>query len=245
MVSWTRLAAGLAWLAWLLVLGLGEEWRALATPTVRAMALAGAGALALILLGALRGGVQRDRPAWPDGWSFAIAALPLLLLLRAGIPGLDHTSAAGRQAITIAPVEAAPAAPAATAPAEPGAPAAPAPPVGPVDLDRLRVGPGEVVVEAMLVRAAGRFGYLLPITGPSPPERTVLLRYRIICCAADATPVAVAVTGVPPDQVANGSWIRVHGTVDSERGGILVRAGSWHTITEPADPFLNYDPSAD
>lgn len=238
MVSWTRLVAGLAWLAWLLVLGLGEEWRALATPTVRAMALGGAGALALILLAAMRGGIQRERPSWPDGWSFAIAGLPLVLLLRAGIPGLDHTSAAGRQAITIAPAEAAPASAAAADAASPRA-------AGPVDLDRLRVGPDEIVVEAMLVRAVGRFGYLLPITGPSPPERTVLLRYRIICCAADATPVAVPVTGIPPEQVADGSWIEVRGTVGSERGGVVVRAASWRSIAEPVDPFLSYDPSPD
>ncbi|WP_444543491.1 TIGR03943 family putative permease subunit, partial [Longispora fulva] len=47
-----------------------------------------------------------------------------------------------------------------------------------------------------------------------PDNRVYLARLRITCCAADARPIKVGLTGALPDGLAPDSWIEVVGTYD-------------------------------
>ncbi|HAT09633.1 MAG TPA: hypothetical protein DCS97_03365 [Planctomycetes bacterium] len=224
MVSWTRLLAACLWAAYLLELSLGDSWGDVVTPTVRNLAVLSGVAVGILALLAARGGIDWKRPPWPTGWGFVIAAAPIFLLWRAGIPGLDHTAAVGRTAVQnlVPPATAAPA-------ADPSRPR----------LDRLTPDAVRVVrVQAMLVRPVGRLNYLLPITGPRPPDPVALLRFRIICCVADANPVAVAVLGIPAAEVEDGMWVEVAGTVRAMDGGVVIDASSWQRIERPDNPYL-------
>lgn len=218
MVSWTRIVAAALWAAYLVELTTGDGWREISTPLVRWLALGAGVGLGTIAILAARGGIARERPPWPQGWSFAIAAIPLFLLLRAGTPGLDETSAMGRPAFAGGETPLAPDA------------------EGFHRLDGLPAGP--VRVRAMVVRAVGRLAYLLPATGPRPPDAVALLRYRITCCAADAVPVAVAVEGLPPGDFEDGQWIECEGEVEARDGGQVLRIGTWKRIARPREPFL-------
>jgi len=69
-----------------------------------------------------------------------------------------------------------------------------------------------------------------------PAESFILFRFRIICCAADAVPIGVLVSGNIPDLKDN-SWIRVAGRyVIKEIGGDAVpciKAEEVHEIPPP------------
>lgn len=224
MVSWTRLLAAALWAVYLAALATHPGGTAVATAGIRHGALAAAAVLAAIALLAARGGVDRRRPPWPAGWSFAIAGVPLLLLLRAAPRPLDHTSALGRTAAATVP-----------------APSVPAPLADgdEVRLDRVAGAVGRTVtVVGMAVRPSGRMSYLLPLTRERVPEPMVLLRFRMICCAADSVPIAVQAAGLPREEMADGTWISATCTVELLGGEPLLRIAAWHEVPEPREPYL-------
>ncbi len=224
MVSWTRLAAAALWAVYLAALALHPDGSSVASGPIRDWGLIAAIALVLVAGVAASGGIDWRRPVWPGGWVFAIALVPSLLLLRSPPVPLDHHAALGRSA---APVERRPA-------SEP-LPAA----GGEIGLDRVAEAMGrQVTVVAMAVQPVGRLAYLLPANRPRQADPVVLLRFSMVCCAADAVPVAVQVAGIAQAEVEDGMWIEVRGTVGDFKGEAVVQAESWKRVPAPAEPFL-------
>lgn len=81
-------------------------------------------------------------------------------------------------------------------------------------------------------------GEQLRFTGALTCERKscALVRYAIMCCRADATPVVVAVSGVSPRLA--GSWLRVDGTIESVRHDLALVPRRIERIAPPGDPFV-------
>jgi len=65
---------------------------------------------------------------------------------------------------------------------------------------------------------------------------TVLERFAITCCRADASPVSVATA--PRLRVPDGTWVTARGTLERSRTGLVLRLASWRRIAEPSDPFI-------
>jgi putative membrane protein len=73
-------------------------------------------------------------------------------------------------------------------------------------------------------------------------DRFYLFRFVIVCCVADAMPVAVLVEWPEDKRPAQNSWIRAEGiadrvTVDGHEG-VVLRNGSLTPIPAPKDPYL-------
>lgn len=65
-----------------------------------------------------------------------------------------------------------------------------------------------------------------------------LARYQIACCAADAVPSVVRVTGAPGTPPARDQWVTVTGTFNGSPGGVPeLRAAGLTEIPPPADPY--------
>ena len=62
-----------------------------------------------------------------------------------------------------------------------------------------------------------------------------LTRLVMVCCAADARPVSIAVRGSLPSK---GTWVRVTGRLSAAGGGLSLQAQDVVTIPTPENPFL-------
>ncbi len=66
--------------------------------------------------------------------------------------------------------------------------------------------------------------------------RSVLVRYAITCCRADAAPVALVVDrDLAP---FNGRWLHVRGTIQDDGGELRLRVAELTPIAPPSDPFV-------
>ena len=65
---------------------------------------------------------------------------------------------------------------------------------------------------------------------------TVLERFEISCCRADASPVAVRIAG--PLRAPDGTWIEATGELERANDGLVLNAKRWRRIPPPRDPFL-------
>jgi hypothetical protein len=63
-----------------------------------------------------------------------------------------------------------------------------------------------------------------------------LVRYAIVCCRADAAPVAVRLAQPPP--FAAGTWLRAEGTIEVRAGEPRLVARNLERIAPPVDPFI-------
>lgn len=75
------------------------------------------------------------------------------------------------------------------------------------------------------------------------PDRTVALyRFVIVCCAADALPVAVALDTAPAEDWKPQQWAKVHGVFELETFGDktvpLIRQARITATAPPTDPYL-------
>ncbi len=65
-----------------------------------------------------------------------------------------------------------------------------------------------------------------------------LARYQIACCAADAAPVVVRVTGIQGAEPTPDQWVTVAGSFSTGRSAVPVLAAtSVQAITAPDDPY--------
>jgi hypothetical protein len=60
-------------------------------------------------------------------------------------------------------------------------------------------------------------------------------RLAMVCCAADARPVSIAVIGSLPPK---GTWVRITGHLAARGGGLALAASSIVGIPTPENPFL-------
>lgn len=66
--------------------------------------------------------------------------------------------------------------------------------------------------------------------------RSVLVRYAITCCRADAAPVALVVDrDLAP---LNGRWLRARGTIEADGDALRLRVAQLTPIAPPSDPFV-------
>jgi len=69
-----------------------------------------------------------------------------------------------------------------------------------------------------------------------PADRFLLVRFQIVCCAADASPVAVPVKWPEAHTLENNQWVKVFGQTDPE-AKVLV-ADKVEPAREPANPYM-------
>jgi hypothetical protein len=83
-------------------------------------------------------------------------------------------------------------------------------------------------------------GATLQFTGTAEKRgaRTVLVRYAITCCRADATPVSLLTEHRL--RVRNGTWVEASGTIVRDGGSdrLVLRPEQWRAVAQPADPFV-------
>lgn len=157
------------------------------------------------------------RPAW-------LLTLPALAVFVVAPPalGADSVLRAGNRAVS---------------PADGGFPALPAGRVTPMALSEF-VARGVWAPATLRGRAVALTGFVVHDGGTDYVARLV-----ITCCAADATPMKVALTGQQAAPLADDQWIEVDGRL--RPGSVTAADGytptltvsSLTTATEPADPY--------
>jgi len=63
-----------------------------------------------------------------------------------------------------------------------------------------------------------------------------LVRYAIVCCRADASPIVVRLSAAPPHLLHG--WVQARGTLVQDGSNLLLRADRLRAIAAPADPFV-------
>ncbi|MBV8491660.1 MAG: hypothetical protein JO199_14130 [Candidatus Eremiobacteraeota bacterium] len=66
--------------------------------------------------------------------------------------------------------------------------------------------------------------------------KAALVRYAIVCCRADAAPVAVRLAEMPAYPA--GTWLRVDGTMTGARDDLRLNSKRVSAISPPGDPFV-------
>lgn len=81
-------------------------------------------------------------------------------------------------------------------------------------------------------------GERLSFTGRLTREdsHAALVRYAITCCRADAAPVVIRLASAP--HAADGTWLRVTGSVEETAGRLALAPVSITPIAPPSDPFI-------
>ncbi len=81
-------------------------------------------------------------------------------------------------------------------------------------------------------------GEQLDFTGmvASAGGRYALVRYAILCCRADAQPIAVRLNG--HWRLNAGTWMRASGILVRERGNLSLQVNNLRQVAAPADPFV-------
>jgi uncharacterized repeat protein (TIGR03943 family) len=69
-----------------------------------------------------------------------------------------------------------------------------------------------------------------------PPDQFLLIRFRMTCCAADTTPVAVPVRWAGAAALKESTWVKVFGQTDPTAKAIV--ADEVEPTKEPRDPYL-------
>ncbi|MBF0108899.1 MAG: hypothetical protein HQL76_06980 [Magnetococcales bacterium] len=134
---------------------------------------------------------------------------------------------------------------------------------GTIGYDPSRLGPGEFfpvtlidlyVHEVLEIQArvelVGRVAFMNDEDAQKRfPERgaegvIVLYRFAIACCAADASPVAVVLEGIPKESVpVAGEWLRVQGItrpLPGEPRVLALRVLTMASIPQPQQPYLSW-----
>jgi len=73
-------------------------------------------------------------------------------------------------------------------------------------------------------------------------SRFYLFRFLVVCCVADAQPLAVLVDIKETEMPRQNTWVRVEGLVDTIKvdgqAGVIIRKASVTSIKAPKDPYL-------
>ena len=75
-----------------------------------------------------------------------------------------------------------------------------------------------------------------------PAGHAVLFRFMITCCAADAQPLAILVSGEGVEKLPKDTWVRVEGVIDvtrmKDQEVVTIRVDHLEQIPKPAAPYL-------
>jgi uncharacterized membrane protein YcgQ (UPF0703/DUF1980 family) len=69
-----------------------------------------------------------------------------------------------------------------------------------------------------------------------PPDQFLLIRFRMTCCAADATPVAVPVRWAGAASLKDRTWVKVSGQTNPTAKAVV--ADKVEPAREPSNPYL-------
>ncbi len=96
--------------------------------------------------------------------------------------------------------------------------------------------------EKLVGQRVSTLGMYMSKTPGLPDDTYVIFRFVVVCCAADAQPLAVMIKGPRLDGVADETWLKVEGPLKSiELGGqpaILIEAETAAPTSPPANPYL-------
>lgn len=78
--------------------------------------------------------------------------------------------------------------------------------------------------------------------GVDPEDvRTLLFRYVIVCCVADATQATVVLKGKDPSAFEAGTWLKVKGKTKPPEGALtlmIIEVDTIEKISQPANPYI-------
>jgi len=70
----------------------------------------------------------------------------------------------------------------------------------------------------------------------APADQFLLVRFQIVCCAADASPLAVPVQWAEAHTLENNQWVKVFGRTDPKVKALV--ADKVEPTREPANPYM-------
>jgi len=101
---------------------------------------------------------------------------------------------------------------------------------------------GEMTVIGMLYRPNDADYERLPGSLTRAAVPLLLYRYQITCCAADATPIFLALLGFDPQKYPNDTWVRVTGRITPPQppNNIgTIQATEVITVSPPSEQYLS------
>jgi len=91
--------------------------------------------------------------------------------------------------------------------------------------------------EELIGRRITTIGMICQDPRGNSENEQLLFRFLMVCCAADARPVAVRTVGKPYAAEVN-DWVKLTGTVQIEDGTPVITAEAIEPVSPPADKFL-------
>ncbi|MEW6709936.1 MAG: TIGR03943 family protein [Candidatus Riflebacteria bacterium] len=85
-------------------------------------------------------------------------------------------------------------------------------------------------------------GMLISNAPGVPPGKFVIFRFVMVCCVADAQPVAVVVNGKAPEDIANERWVEIEGILEKTEiegnPAAVINADRIVPAPAPENPYL-------
>ena len=101
---------------------------------------------------------------------------------------------------------------------------------------RLFLGPVAKLLVLLAEREVGSVALDgTPVTVEGVVRNGEIRRLAMVCCAADARPLTLRLTG---DLPVDGTWVRATGRLAARPGGLILDTGRVSPIPTPPDPFL-------
>ncbi|GEM_PF-1860173 len=96
--------------------------------------------------------------------------------------------------------------------------------------------------EKLVGRKIQTRGMLISDVPGVPPGKFVIFRFVIVCCVADAQPVAVVVNGQRPENISNETWVEVEGILEKTEiegnPAVVINADRIVSAPAPENPYL-------
>jgi uncharacterized repeat protein (TIGR03943 family) len=161
-----------------------------------------------------------------DSWTFAVIAIPVVVLLAIPTASLGTFSVARRASLSAGGFSSGEA----------------IPPTG--DLSFVHVGSAQINRETMRALVA-RAGSTSSFTGfvdrrpGEPADEFLLSRFLISCCIADALSIQVRVVNAPPGEFESDEWVRATGALYPLGREVILDAREVVTVPKPKHPYLS------
>lgn len=96
--------------------------------------------------------------------------------------------------------------------------------------------------ESLVGRRVVTQGMYMSETPGLPEDSYVIFRFLIVCCAADAQPLAVMIRGSRPAGVSDEKWLQVEGVLKSTEvdgnAAVVIEAEKVTPVSPPKNPYM-------
>jgi len=96
--------------------------------------------------------------------------------------------------------------------------------------------------ESLVGRRVVTQGMYMSETPGLPEDSYVIFRFLVVCCAADAQPLAVMIRGLRPAGVADEKWLQVEGVLKSTEvdgnAAVVIEAEKVAPVSPPKNPYM-------